>query len=56
MFCKLSGAICTDSKKYWEEIGIDDPTLWAETHLTELLIGLSELRYSDFDTNNDKDE
>ena len=56
MFCKLSGAICTDSKKYWEEIGIDDPTLWAETHLTELLIGLSELRYSDFDTTNDKDE
>lgn len=50
LFCKLSGTICTDSKKYWKEIGIDDPTSWAEIHLTELLLGLSELRYSDFDS------
>ena len=53
LFCKLSGVICTDSKKYWNDIGINDPTSWAETHLTELLIGLSELRYSDFDVTND---
>lgn len=50
IFCKLSGVICTDSRKYWKEIGIEDPTSWAEMHLTELLLGLSELRYSDFDT------
>ena len=56
LFCKLSGVICTDSKKYWNDIGINDPTSWAETHLTELLIGLSELRYSDFDVTNDKEE
>ena len=52
----MSGTICTDSIKYWKKIGIEDPTAWAETHLTELLIGLSELRYSDFDITNDKGE
>ena len=56
LFCKLSGAICTDSIKYWKKIGIEDPTSWAETNLTELLIGLSELRYSDFDMANDTEE
>lgn len=56
LFCKLSGAICTDSKKYWNSIGISDPNSWAEIHLTELLIGLSELRYSDFDMTNDTEE
>lgn len=56
IFSKLSGTICTDSTKYWNEIGINDPIGWAETHLAELLIGLSELRYSDFDSTNDKDE
>ena len=56
LFCKLSGTICVDSIKYWKKIGIEDPTAWAETHLTELLIGLSELRYSDFDITNDKEE
>jgi hypothetical protein len=56
IFCKLSGNICTDSVKYWKEIGIEDPNSWAEHHLTELLLGLSELRYSDFDTTNDKEE
>lgn len=56
LFCKLSGTICTDSIKYWRKIGIEDPTAWAETHLTELLIGLSELRYSDFDITNDTEE
>lgn len=56
IFCKLSGVICTDSKKYWVSIGINDPILWAESHLCELLIGLSELRYSDFDMSNDKEE
>ena len=56
LFCKLSGVICTDSIKYWKKIGIEDPTSWAETNLTELLLGLSELRYSDFDMTNDKEE
>lgn len=56
LFCKLSEVICTDSKKYWNDIGINDPISWAETHLTELLIGLSELRYSDFDITNDMEE
>lgn len=56
LFCKLSGTICTDSIKYWRKIGIEDPTAWAETHLIELLIGLSELRYSDFDITNDTEE
>ena len=56
LFCKLSGTICTDSLKYWQKIGIEDPTSWAETNLTELLLGLSELRYSDFDITNDTEE
>lgn len=56
LFCKLSGTICTDSIKYWKKIGIEDPTSWAEINLTELLIGLSELRYSDFDMTNDTEE
>ena len=54
LYCKLSGAICTDSLKYWKEIGIDDPNAWAEARLVELLLGLSELRYSDFDATNDE--
>lgn len=56
IFCKLSGVVCTNSMKYWNLIDIDDPYGWAENHLVELLIGLSELRYSDFDNTNDKDE
>lgn len=52
LFSKLSGLICTDSRKYWREIGIEDPNEWGENKLTELLIGISELRYSDFDTAN----
>ena len=56
LFCKLSGTICTDSLKYWQKIGIEDPTAWAESNLTELLLGLSELRYSDFDATNDNEE
>ena len=56
IFCKLSGVVCTNSMKYWNSIDIDDPYGWAENHLVELLIGLSELRYSDFDNTNDKDE
>lgn len=56
LFCKLSGCICPSTTQYWQNIGINDPSLWAETHLTELLIGLSELRYSDFDMTNDKEE
>lgn len=53
IFSKLSGTICTDSTKYWNEIGIKDPIEWAENHLTEVLLGISELRYSDFDMTND---
>ena len=49
IYSQLSGTICTDTVKYWKQIGIDDPTEWAETHLVEVLIGISELRYSDFD-------
>lgn len=56
LFCKLSGVICTDSIKYWKKIGIEDPTAWAESNLIELLLGLSELRYSDFDMTNDMEE
>lgn len=56
LFCKLSGTICTSTTEYWQKIGITDPSLWAETHLNELLIGLSELRYSDFDASNDNEE
>lgn len=56
MFCKLSGVICTDSMKYWKSIGIENPQEWAEHCLVELLIGLSELRYSDFDANNDNED
>lgn len=56
LFCKLSGVICTDSIKYWKKIGVEDPTSWAESNLTELLLGLSELRYSDFDMSNDTEE
>lgn len=56
IFCKLSGVVCTNSMKYWNSIDIEDPYGWAESHLIELLIGLSELRYSDFDNTNDKDE
>ena len=54
LYCKLCGAICTDSLKYWKEIGINDPNAWAEARLVELLLGLSELRYSDFDATNDE--
>lgn len=56
IFCKLSGTICMDTVKYWKELGIEEPIVWAENHLTELLLGLSELRYSDFDLSNDIDE
>jgi len=56
IFCKLSGQICTESLKYWKKIGIENPSAWAEMHLVNLLIGLSELRYSDFDSTNDNDE
>lgn len=56
LFCKLSGNICSSTTEYWQKIGITDPSLWAETHLNELLIGLSELRYSDFDMNNDEEK
>ena len=56
IFCKLSGVVCTDSMKYWKAINIENPHEWAEHCLVELLIGLSELRYSDFDTSNDEDE
>ena len=55
IFCKLSGTISIDSKKYWSLIGIDDPVFWAEKHLTELLIGISELRYSDFDMSDENE-
>ena len=54
IYSKLSGTICTDSTKYWKEIGIDNPVEWAENHLTEVLLGISELRYSDFDMTNDE--
>lgn len=56
IFSKLSGNICTDSTKYWNQIGINDPVGWAEGHLIEVLLGISELRYSDFDLTNDGDD
>lgn len=56
LFSKLSGNICLDLLMYWRNIGINDPNEWAETHLYQILIGISELRYSDFDEMNDNDD
>jgi hypothetical protein len=56
LFSKLSGNICLDLLIYWRNIGINDPNEWAETHLYQILIGISELRYSDFDEMNDNDD
>jgi hypothetical protein len=56
LFSKLSGNICLDLLIYWRNIGINDPNEWAETHLYQILIGISELRYSDFDELNDNDD
>lgn len=53
LFSKLSGNICLDLLIYWRNIGINDPSDWAENHLYQILIGISELRYSDFDEKND---
>ena len=56
IFTKLSGEICTDLTKYWNEIKIENPNQQLESYLVELLLGLSELRYSDFDVTNDQGE
>lgn len=53
LFSKLSGNICLDLLIYWRNIGINDPCDWAENHLYQILIGITELRYSDFDETND---
>jgi len=53
LFSKLSGNICLDLLGYWQNIGIGNPYDWAENHLYQILIGISELRYSDFDKTND---
>ena len=48
IYRQLCGKICIDTLSYWKDIGITDPEGWAEKCLIELLIGISELRYSDF--------
>lgn len=53
LYSKVSGNICMDLIPYWKNIGINDPNEWAEIHLYNILIGISELRYSDFDKMND---
>jgi len=53
LYSKVSGNICLDLIPYWKKIGIDDPNAWAEEHLYNVLIGICELRYSDFDDSND---
>ncbi len=53
LFSKLSGNICLDLLIYWRNIGINNPSDWAENHLYQILIGITELRYSDFDETND---
>ena len=56
IFCKISGDICTDLGKYWNEIKVENPDQQLESYLTELLIGLSELRYSDFDAEDNSNQ
>lgn len=53
LYSKVSGNICLDLLPYWKNIGIDNPYEWAEHHLHNVLIGICELRYSDFDEIND---
>ena len=50
---KLSGDICMNISKYWKKLNIN-PTEWTYEHLVELLIGVSELRYSDFNNEDEK--
>lgn len=44
---KLSGDVCVDTLQYWKEINIE-PMGWTYDRLLEILIGVAELRYSDF--------
>ena len=53
IYRQLCGKICIDTLPYWKNIGIADPEGWAEKCLIELLIGISELRYSDFGEDED---
>ena len=54
-YCDIAGQVCLDSTKYWKSAGIDDPTEYVFTRLSDLLINISYLRYSDFDSSNDGD-
>ena len=53
-YTNLSGKVCLDTKGFWEKTNISDSTEWCNEKLTDLLINISELRYSDFDTQNIK--
>ena len=55
VYCDLSGQVCLDSTKYWKSAGIEDPMEFAFNELSDLLINISYLRYSDFDSTNDTD-
>lgn len=51
-YTNLSGKVCIDTNVFWNKTCIDDPNDWCNEKLTDLLINISELRYSDFDTQN----
>ena len=50
LYSSLSGQICTSTEKYWSKINIENPRGWAEDQLIKLLLDLSDLRYSDFNS------